>query len=138
MWWSSLVTARNTSGAVEALQVRFRKCGRCGRYFIMKGNYDTRYCDRVAEGTNRTCQDLAAQENYQKKHEGNHAVHIYSKYYKRYSARVKVKQIREDDFKQWKYQAITRRDECSEGKITVEEYIDWMEASFPNRPRKKD
>ena len=113
-------------------QVRFRKCGRCGRYFIMKGNYDTRYCDRVAEGTNRTCQDLAAQENYQKKHEDNHAIHIYSKYYKRYSARVRVKQIREDDFKQWKYQAITKRDECSEGKITVEEYIDWMESSFVN------
>ena len=118
-------------------QVRFRKCGRCGRYFIMKGNYDTRYCDRVAEGTNRICQDLAAQENYQKKHEDNHAIHIYSKYYKRYSSRVRVKQIREDDFKQWKYQAITKRDECSEGKITVEEYIDWMESSFPNRPRKK-
>lgn len=80
-------------------QVRFRKCGRCGRYFIMKGNYDTRYCDRIAEGTNRTCQDLAAQENYQKKNVDNHAVHIYSKYYKRYSARVSVKQIREDDFK---------------------------------------
>lgn len=48
-----------------------------------------------------------------------------------------MKQIREDDFKRWKYQAITKRDECSEGKITVEECIDWLEASFPNRPRKK-
>ena len=33
---------------------------------------------------------------------------------------------------------ITKRDECSEGKISVEEYIDWMESSFPNRPRKKE
>lgn len=80
---------------------------------------------------------MAAQENYQKKNQDNHAVHIYSKYYKRYSARVRIKQIREDDFKLWKYQAITKRDERSEGTITVEEYIDWLEASFPNRPRKK-
>ena len=50
---------------------------------------------------------------------------------------MRVKQICEDDFKRWKYQAITKRDECSEGKITVEEYIDWMESSFSNRPRKK-
>ena len=48
-------------------QVRFRKCGRCGRYFIMKGNYDTRYCGRIVEVANRICQDVAAQENYQKK-----------------------------------------------------------------------
>lgn len=49
-------------------QVRFRKCGRCERYFILKGNYDTRYCNRIAEGTNRTCQDLAAQEKRMRKH----------------------------------------------------------------------
>ncbi|MFY4504459.1 DUF6076 domain-containing protein [Ligilactobacillus ruminis] len=30
--------------------VHFRKCKRCGKYFIMKGNYDTNYCDRIAEG----------------------------------------------------------------------------------------
>ncbi len=44
--------------------IRFRKCRRCGKYFIMKGNYDTNYCDRVAEGATRSCQELAAQENY--------------------------------------------------------------------------
>ncbi len=57
-------------------------------------------------------------------------------YYKRYAARVRVKQIREADFKKWKYQAITLRNECSAGKITVEEYIQWMEDSFPNRKPK--
>jgi hypothetical protein len=49
---------------------------------------------------------------------------------------VRVKQIREADFKKWKYQAITLRNECSAGKITVEEYIQWMEDSFPNRKPK--
>jgi len=54
--------------------VRFRKCKRCGRYFIMKGNYDTNYCDRVAEGETRNCQELAAQENYKKKMADNAAI----------------------------------------------------------------
>lgn len=61
--------------------VRFRKCKRCGRYFIMKGNYDTNYCDRVAEGETRNCQELAAQENYKKKMADNAAIPLYQKYY---------------------------------------------------------
>lgn len=116
--------------------VRFRKCKRCGKYFIMKGNYDTQYCDRVAEGETRTCQQLAALENYKAKIADNQAVHIYNKYYKRYAARVRVRQLKEDEFNRWRYQAITKRNECNDGKITPEEYIDWMEAYFPNRKRK--
>ena len=113
--------------------VRFRKCKRCGRYFIMKGNYDTNYCDRVEEGGTQTCQQIAAQENYKARIADNKAIPIYNKYYKRYAARVKVNQIKEKDFKAWRYQAITKRDECTDGKITPEELTEWMEASFPNR-----
>ena len=106
------------------------------QYFIMKGNYDTNYCDRVAGGQTRSCQDLAAQENYKAKAAENPALAIYSKYYKRYAARVRSRQIKEPDFKKWKFQALSKRDECSDGKITVEEYITWMEGCFPNRTPK--
>ena len=54
------------------------------------------------------------------------------------AARVKVNQIKEADFKKWKYQALTMRDECTEGKISVEEYTQWMEDYFPNRKPKQD
>ena len=113
-----------------------RKCKRCGKYFIMKGNYDTNYCDRIAEGETRNCQDLAAQENYKKKMADNAAIPLYQKYYKRYAARVRVRQIKETDFKKWKYQAMTKRDECSDGKITLADFEEWLEASFPNRKKK--
>lgn len=116
--------------------IRFRKCKRCGKYFIMKGNYDTNYCDRIAEGEARTCQELAAIENYKARIAGNKAIPIYNKYYKRYAARVKVNQIKESDFKKWKYQALQKRDECSAGTISPEEYTEWMESAFPNRKAK--
>ena len=116
--------------------IRFRKCKRCGKYFIMKGNYDTNYCDRIADGSTHTCQELAAIENYRAKAAENKEYALYSKYYKRYAARVKVRQIKEADFKKWKYQALTKRDECADGKITVEEYEAWLEASFANRRKK--
>lgn len=117
--------------------IKIRKCKRCGKYFLMKGNYDTQYCGRIAPGETRKCNELAAQENYRKKAENNQALNIYSKYYRRYSARLKVNQIKEDEFKRWRYAAILKRNECTDGVITVEELIDWMEAYFPNRQRKK-
>ncbi len=35
-----------------------------------------------------------------------------------------------------KLQALAKRDECSDGKLTVEEYVAWMEGCFPNRTSK--
>lgn len=117
--------------------VAMRKCKRCGKYFIMKGNYNTNYCDRIAEGETRNCQELAAQENYKKKMADNAAIPLYQKYYKRYAARVRVRQIKEPDFKKWKYQAMTKRDECTDSKITLTEFENWLEGSFPNRKKKE-
>lgn len=116
--------------------IRLRRCKRCGRYFIMKGNYDTNYCDKLLDGQTKTCQELAAQENYKAKAAENPALKIYSKYYKRYAARLKARQIKEHNFNKWRYEAMTKRDECSDGKITVDEYVEWLEGCFPNRTKK--
>jgi len=116
--------------------VKLKCCKRCGQWFTYKGNYDARYCNRIHLGELRSCRDLAAEENYKLKMEKNEALPIYRKYYRRYYARVKVNQIKKNDFKKWKYEALVKRDECSAGKITIEEYIDWLESCFPNRKRK--
>ena len=71
-----------------------------------------------------------------KKMADNAAIPLYQKYYKRYAARVRVRQIKEPDFKKWKYQAMTKRDECTDGKITLAEFEEWLESSFPNRIKK--
>ena len=116
--------------------IKLKCCERCGQWFTYKGNYDARYCNRIHLGELRSCRDLAAEENYKLKMEKNEALPIYRKYYRRYYARVKVNQIKKNDFKKWKYEALVKRDECSDGKITTEEYIDWLEGCFPNRKRK--
>ena len=116
--------------------VNLKCCERCGQWFSYKGNYDARYCNRIHLGELRSCRDLAAEENYKMKMAENQAIPIYRKYYRRYYARVKVNQIKKDDFKKWKYEALVKRDECSAGDITPEKYIDWLEGCFPNRKRK--
>ena len=115
--------------------VRFRKCQRCGRYFILKGNFATRYCDRVEEWGKQSCQELAAKENFKRKAEDRPALAVYDLYYRRYAARKKVRQIKEADFKKWRYEAMRLRDDCEAGKLTVEEYRQWMEGYFPNRKK---
>lgn len=118
--------------------VRFQKCGRCGRYFLPKGDYHGRYCDRIAPGENRTCQQLAAQEAYQsklKENDGRNALNIYQKYYKRYFARVTSGRLRKEKFKQWQYEAVQKRDSCLAGELSLKELIGWLEGSMPNRKK---
>lgn len=118
------------------MNIRFRKCQRCGKYFIVKGNHGTKYCGRIADGKTQSCQKLAALEEYKRKNADNEAKKIYDKYYKRYSARLKVNQIKPKEFNQWRYKAISMRDECLDGNITALEYISWNESAFPNRTKK--
>ncbi len=119
--------------------IEFQKCKRCGRYFIVKGNYHGAYCDRVPKGESRTCQQLAAQETYLNKlrdNDGKNALSFYQKYYKRYFARVKAGSLKRDKFKQWQYEAVQKRDACLNGTLSLEELTDWLEKSMPNRRRK--
>lgn len=121
----------------EGLQ--FQKCGRCGRYFLSEGDYHGQYCDRITPGESRTCQQLAAQEAYQsklKENDGQNALNIYQKYYKRYFARVTSGSLRKEKFKQWQYEAVQKRDSCLNGGLSLGELIDWLEESMPNRKKK--
>lgn len=119
--------------------VEFQKCKRCGKYFIVKGNYHGSYCDRIPEGESRTCQQLAAREAYQKKLKGNggeNPLGAYQKYYKRYFARVKAGSLKEKKFRQWQYEAVRKRDACLKGTLPLDEFKHWLEDSMPNRAKK--
>lgn len=117
--------------------IRFKKCKNCGRYFILKGNYKTDYCDRVPAGETQSCQTIASLRNYREKVSGNAAWQLYNKYYKRYHARMKAGNIPQDTFKQWQYKATAMRDNCAEGKVSAGEFDAWLYGSFPNNPRKE-
>ena len=120
--------------------VEFQKCKRCGRYFVVKGNYHGVYCDRIPEGEHRTCQQLAAQKAYLNKlkyNNGENPLNVYQKYYKRYFARVKAGSLRENKFRQWQYEAVWKRDACLKGTMPLNEFKDWLEESMPNRVKKE-
>lgn len=118
--------------------LEFQKCERCGKYFIVKGNYHGAYCDRIADGEHRTCQQLAAQEAYLEKlkdNDGRNPLSVYQKYYKRYFARVQAGSLKRDKFKLWQYEAVQKRDDCLSGNLTLDAFTEWLEGSMPNRRR---
>lgn len=116
--------------------IRLHKCKNCGRYFIVKGNYAAEYCDRIRDGQTRTCQQIAAQKKYEEKLQSNEAVALFRKYYKRYYARTKVGTIKQDQFRQWNYRACEMRERCLNGKISCEEFEEWLVGCFRNRGKR--
>ena len=116
--------------------VRFRKCKNCGKYFIMKGNYQTDFCDRIPEGQTKSCQTLGAVKNYKDKVKTSGAWSLYNKYYKRYFARMKANNIDVDVFKKWQYAATAMRDDCVDGKVSESEFEVFLHGSFVNRKLK--
>ena len=91
----------------------------CGWYFILKGNYQTEYCDR---GGTQTCQNIGANTKYAQKVKDNPALTLFNRAYKRYHARLKVGPVKSDAFMKWKYEAVVMRDRCLDGEITASEF----------------
>ena len=116
--------------------IKLHKCKNCGRYFIVKGNYDAEYCDRIREGQTKNCQQIAAQKKYNDKLHNNEAIALFRKYYKRYYARSKVGTIKPDKFRQWNYQACEIKDKCLNNEISAKEFENWLMGCFKNRKRK--
>ena len=58
----------------------------------------------------------------------------YWKVYKRYKYKVDRKIISKSEFNQWNYKALELKQECAEGKISVEEMMKKIEL-FENRKK---
>ena len=89
-----------------------RKCKICGKYFIPISKTDEIYC--------QNCRNIS----YDKKIKENEILSCYRKIYKTQNARKQRNSHRPniaDKFNIWKNYAITKRDECKNGKISLEE-----------------
>ena len=112
------------------LDMRIKKCKNCGRYFVLKGNYQTEYCDRIPNGGTQNCQSIGALAKYAQKVKDNPALAIFNRAYKRYHARVKAGSLKPDAFKKWKYEAVVMRDRCLDGEVEVAAFTAWIDGYF--------
>lgn len=95
------------------LNVRVKKCKNCDKYFILKGDYATDYCDRIPDGQKFTCKKIAAMKARKKKVQNNPILKEYEKAYKRMYARLSNHKLSNEDFRLWVEDASRKRDSAA-------------------------
>ena len=102
--------------------INVRKCFNCRTFFISKGDYDTKYCDRVPQGESRTCQQIGAVKVYQAKVAENPLLAEYGKLYRRFHSRKRNGMITSEQFKSWSAQSAKIRDKAVSENIPLENF----------------
>lgn len=108
-------------------QITMKRCKYCGRYFTVRGNYASEYCDRPIEGSTGTCKEMGAVKIYDRKKSENPIDRAYKRSYKTHFARIRYGIMTKDEFTEWSKIARAKRDECHAGKITLEAFDAWLE-----------
>ena len=107
--------------------MRFRVCKYCGRYFGIIRNYKPEYCDRLIAGSTKTCKEAGSLKLYEKKLYEDPAIKEYKRSYKAHNARIRYGLMTREQFKAWSVEARQKRDQCLAGKLSLEDFIAWLD-----------
>jgi len=108
--------------------LRFRICKYCGRYFGIVGNPKSEYCDRLIDGSVKTCKETGSFRLYEKRKFENPAVREYKRSYKAHNARIRYGTMTREEFSAWSLQAREKRDLCVAGKLSLEDFVSWLDS----------
>ncbi len=114
------------------MNIKIMKCKNCGKYFILKGGYNTKYCDRIPEGENNTCQKIAASKKMKEKIDSSPILKEYQRAYKRKYAQVSNRKLGNEEFRLWVEDATQRRNAATDQyktnqcKQIVEDFIKYL------------
>lgn len=98
--------------------VSIKKCDCCKIYFIPINKKDEKYCS--------TCRKFAAQQKQKNKISNTPSLREYTKAYKRNYARRMANKLNAEEFLNWTDKAKTKIRDVDEGKITLEEFKEWL------------
>lgn len=107
--------------------LRFRICKYCGRYFGITGNSRAEFCDRLIDGSTKTCKETGSFRLYEKRKMENPAVKEYKRSYKAHNARIRYGIMTREEFNAWSQEAREKRDLCVAGKLPLEDFVAWLD-----------
>ncbi len=110
------------------IDVDFKKCKYCGRYFVPSGRSDSLYCDRVVEGDGRLCSQIGPLKTFELSHKDDPIHRLYIIAYRRMDSRQRAKVISKEEFKDFGVRAREQRKKCYDGEITLEQFEDWLDS----------
>lgn len=108
--------------------LRFRVCKYCGRYFGIMGNSKVEYCDRLIEGSTKTCRETGAFRIYTARRMEDPAVREYKRSYKAHNARIRYGLMTREEFSAWSQEARKKRDLCVAGKLSLDDFVSWLDS----------
>ena len=118
--WGYLLTA------YASTNVKFKRCENCKRFFATTGRGNPIFCDRIIEGKGRTCRQVMPKVKFYSKAETDPGFWLYNKAYKTMYSRVSTGSLSKEMFKIWSKKARAKRDECTIGQISPEDYSAWL------------
>ena len=111
--------------------LHMRKCKYCGRYFAVHGRSKLEYCDRLIENSSKTCREMGSLRLYEKRKMEDPAIREYKRSYKTHNARIRYGLMTREEFTAWSVEARAKRDQCSAGELSLEEFVEWRNSDKP-------
>jgi hypothetical protein len=106
--------------------ISVKKCELCGRYFVRKGEYGGKYCDRILRGYKQTCQQIGSTRDYNQRNNRSETRQEYMRAYKRMHSRIKYGMLTREDFKKWNMEANAKMLLCDSSELSLEEFKKWL------------
>lgn len=110
-------------------EVKMRLCKNCKRWFAVTGHSGTEYCDRPFDEKGRTCKEIGAIAVWTKNKTTDEVFKVYRREYKKRFGWIKAGKLEQEAFYVWSEKAREKKAECDGGKITLEEFTEWLHRS---------
>lgn len=132
---TEVVSSEEPADLVDFMLVRYMRnnlqmkpCKYCGRYFATKRAYKTDYCDRLIDGSTKTCREAGAIRLYEKRMQEDPAVKEYKRSYKAHNARIRYGLMTREEFNEWSLEARKRRQMCLDGELSLGDFVAWLDS----------
>jgi|GEM_PF-4276802 len=91
-----------------------RKCRYCGKYFVLTNRIDAEFCNRIPEGSVKSCKEIGPIKRYMEKVKANPAKELYQKAYKNNNRLLNLKKISHESYDSWKKEALEKMKNVNE------------------------
>ena len=105
---------------------RMRICSYCGKYFAIPRRNTAEFCNLTVDENGHTCREVGAVKRWAEKKNSDELFKEYRREYKKRFNWIKAGKISPGAFYAWSATAKGKRDECAAGKMSFDEFKEWL------------
>ena len=105
---------------------RMRICSYCGKYFAIPRRNTAEFCNLTVDENGHTCREVGAVKRWAEKKNSDELFKEYRREYKKRFNWIKAGKISPGAFYAWSAAAKGKRDECAAGKMSFDEFKEWL------------